>query len=188
MASKYAAILPKLPKLPPEDASRQQNLDEFKKLIPTKEPEFLARAYITLRNGIGPKLTSEEFGALIVRLGKDGLSELLAECNFQIEAYEQMLAASQQAKAAGWGKYGVSENSFRMADGATIRVQSEPYGKVMDKELFRQWCIDNGYETQLQLWPSRMNAMVKERLLAGENVPDGTEAFSYDKIVFEKAK
>lgn len=185
---KYAAILPKLPKLPPEDASRQVKLDEFKQLIERREPEALGQTYVRLRIGSGPKLTPQEFGTLIARLGKDGLSELLAECNFQIEAYEQLLASSQQAKVAGWGKYGAGENAIRLADGSTIRVQTEPYGKVMDKEAFRLWCIANGYASQLQLWPSKMNMMVKERLLAGENVPDGTEAFSYDKIFYEKGK
>jgi hypothetical protein len=184
----YADIIPGLPKLPPEDQSRQDKLDEFKTLLPSKDPNHIARVYYKLRCGGGPKLTPQEFGQFMVRLGKEGLTELLSEVNFQLEAYEQLLVASQQAKEEGWGKYGVGDNALRLEDGTTIRVQQEPYGKVMDKEAFRVWCCQNGYERQLQLWPSSMNSIVKERLKAGENVPDGTEAFSYDKIVFTAGK
>jgi len=43
--------------------------------------------------------------------------------------------------------------------------------------------MENGYERQLQLHASTMNAIVKERLIAGEAEPDGCEAFARTKIV-----
>lgn len=67
---------------------------------------------------------------------------------------------------------------MRLESGTSISTFVEPYGQVKDKEAFRQWCIANGYESQLQLWPGTMNSVTKERLLAGEATPTGVEVFA----------
>lgn len=166
--SKYAAVLPGLTKLPPEDTGWQAKVNLVKASITRREAEFLAVKYVERRQL------------------KEEIDARLSEVNAEIAALEQLLAESQEQRAEGWGRYGVKDNALRLADGSTIRVQQEPTGKVVDKEAFRQWCVANGYETKLQLWPSVMNAIVKERLLSGEPEPDGTEAYSYTKVVFVK--
>lgn len=166
---KYDEVLPNLPKLLAE-APRQEKIDQEKAKVVVREPSLMAESYIALR------------------AAKDGLKAQLSSVELKIEAYEQLLTESQENQEDGWGRYGVKDNALRLPTGDTIRIQPEPYGKVVDKEAFRLWCIANGYERQLQLWPSTMNALVKERLLAGEPEPDGTEAFSYTKIVWVKGQ
>ena len=166
---KYDAVLPSLKPLPPADAGYQEKVDRAKEQITDRAATALAAEYARLR------------------AEKDKANAALSAINLRIEAYEQLLAESQESRAEGWGQFGVKDNALRLASGETVRIQKEPYGKVADKEAFRLWCIANGYERQLQLWPSTMNALVKERLLTGEEPPDGTEAFSYVKVMFVKA-
>lgn len=104
--------------------------------------------------------------------------------NLKIEACTQLLVASQDRGDEGWGKYGVKDNALRLENGDTIRVHAEPYGQVKDKEAFRLWCIANGYERQLQLWPSTMNALAKERRVNGDPDPDGVEVFRKEQVKF----
>ena len=201
--NKYDTVLPLLPKLPPEDPSRQSQIDAVKASVVQRNAAALAEGYVLLR------------------ATKDEAVARLAVIQLRLEAYEQLLTESQEAGAEGWGAYGVKDNALRLASGETVRVQPEPYGKVVDKEAFRLWCVapadvcmlcgnsehalihhqledgsyspachkykpGGGYENQLQLWPSRMNAIVKERLLHGEPNPDGCEAYVSTKVVLVK--
>jgi len=97
-----------------------------------------------------------------------------------------LLQRSQEHGEPGWGQYGVKDNALRLPDGSTVRVDQEPQARVMDKEAFRLWCIANGYERQMKLHHGTMNGIVKERALAGEPGPDGTETYAYTKVVFVK--
>ena len=162
---KYDHVLPGLPKLPPSDLSYQEKVQAIKDGVATHDAVLLANNYLTLRRR------------------KDELNAIISEVNTRIEAFEQLLAESQEIQSAGWGDYGVKDNALRLPTGETIRVQPEPYGQVKDKEAFRLWCLANGYERQMHLWPTTRNAIVKERLLKGEPEPDGCETFSKNKIV-----
>lgn len=186
---KYAKVLPKLQPLPPQDASYQEKVDEAKRKVigEDREPTAMAERYAILRRGLGPPLDTPEAVKLITRLGREGLKALSSQCELWIKAYEQLLAESQEAKEEAWGRFGMKENALRLPSGETVRIQKEPYAKVVDKETFRVWCIANGYESQLQLWPSTTAAIVKERLLLGEPEPDGTQAFSYTEVQFVKS-
>lgn len=171
---KYDAVVKELAPRPPDDPSRQERLETIKKLLLVQNngdlsANDLADSYALARR----RLAEIETAAYNIGL--------------VIEALTQMLCASQDAGAEGWGQYGVADNAIRLPDGSTIRHQREPYGKVTDKEAFRKWCIANGYENQLQLWPTTMNAITKERLVKGEPEPDGVTAYSYSKLVFEDA-
>lgn len=164
---KYDEVLPGLPKYQ-EEPDYQEKINKVKIEIYDKDATVLAEGYAEAREV------------------KEDLQRDLYLINLKIAAYEQLLDDSQLRQAAGWGDYGAKDNMIKLPSGATIRVSKEPYGKVVDKETFRLWCIANGYERQLQLWPATMNALVKERLLAGEAEPDGCEAFSMTKIFFTK--
>jgi hypothetical protein len=170
MPSKYDAVLPNLRPAPPADPSWQDRVERFKATIVERDSASLAAEYVNLR------------------AAKDDLDAEASVLNLRLEAYTQLLVASQDADADGWGRYGVAGNALRLASGDTIRVQREPYGQVRDKEAFRLWCVANGYERQLQLWPSTMNAIVKERLVAGDPEPDGVEAYARAKVVYVQAK
>lgn len=167
---KYAAVLAErnLPKAPPADAGWQARIDATKANILTRDATRMAEAYVEHRRR------------------KAAIEETLGQLNTVIAAYEQLLAESQEQGAEGWGAYGVKPNAIRLATGETVRVTREPQAKVVDKEAFRRWAIANGYESQLQLMWQTTNGIVKERLLAGEPEPPGTEAYSYTKIVLVK--
>lgn len=184
---KYARIIPNLQPLPPEDPSFQAKIEEVKKTVTDRDAYSLAESYAIFRKGSGPELTKDEITKLLVRLGKDGIQALASRCEVYVRAYEQLLDDSQSQQADGWGKYGVKDNALRLPGGETIRIEKEPSGKVVDKEAFRLWCIENGYERQLQLHYQTMNTIIKERLLAGEAEPDGTEAYAYTKVKYVKA-
>jgi hypothetical protein len=157
--------LPDLPKLPP-DPSKQDKIEDVKMTVVDRSARTLAETYIDLRRE------------------KNRIQKELSDINVRVEAYEQLLEDSKETGLGGWGQYGVKDNALRLSTGDTIRVQKEPYGQVVDKEAFRQWCIANGYERQLQLWPSTMSSIVKERLISGEPEPDGCETYAKTTIVY----
>lgn len=176
MASKYAKVLPGLKPAPVADVGYQQKVDEVKlSLISDEQGNRRSATDLAL---IYADLCDED--AVVKRLQYD--------INLKFEALTQLLTASQAAAEAEWGKYGVEDNALRLETGDTFRVQPEPYGQVMNKEEFRRWCVENGYERQLQLWPSIMNAVCKERLLEGKPLPDGCDVFLKTKIVYTPKK
>lgn len=162
--SKYAKVLPGLARLQTTTEPYQQRVNTLKQALAGEPITDIAALYAELRQ--------EE----------KALETQVKELNLRIEAVTQLLVTSQDSGDEAWGQYGASPNSLRLPSGDTIRVQSEPYGHVVDKEAFRQWCIANGYESQLQLWPTTMNAVTKERLLAGEELPTGVEVFRRDSL------
>ncbi len=112
------------------------------------------------------------------RLVLDGISEWRSSAQLLVDAYEYAMVQQMEEEGVA---------SLRLASGASVSTHSEPYGKVVDKEAFRLWCIANGYEGQLQLWPSTMNALAKERTLAGEAPPDGVEVTCKVMVRLNKA-
>jgi hypothetical protein len=167
---KYEAVLQqrKLLPFPVDDPSRQAQIDELKRQLDPRDAVALAQSYVALRARY------------------DALKAQLSTLYLQVEAHEQRLAESQEARANGWGQYGAKDNMLRLPSGETVRIQPEPSGKVVDREAFRAWCIANGYERQLHLHSSTMQAIVKERLLHGEPEPDGTEVYAYTKVVLTR--
>lgn len=166
----YDAVLPGLPEREPEDPARQVKVSMAKEEIKNRDPEAMAEQYVNLRKKA------------------DDLEDQLSVLNLLMEAYEQLLTASQKAKQPAWGRYGANPNALRLPDGNAVRIQPEPYANVKDKELFRQWCIRNGYENQLQLLWQTTNSITKERLIAGDPEPDGVQATVSFKVVWQKAQ
>ena len=106
----------------------------------------------------------------------------------RLTAIEQMLIDSHEANQPGWGLYGAAPHTVKLASGACLDVQPEPEAKVEDRESFRLWCIANGLEEKLQLWPSTMAAIAKERLLEGLAPPDGVAIKVRSKVKYRRAK
>lgn len=171
MASKYAAILDGLQHLPPELPAYQQKIDAIK-------------VEIRAASCVAPETIAQEYAK--IRAVKDALAAELSTVQERVTALEQMLVESLDADEPGWGNYGGTPTTIKMVNGSSVRVDYEPVGKVEDKEAFRLWCLDNGLERALQLWPSTMNSLVKERALAGDAPPAGVGMFVRAKIVFRK--
>lgn len=170
MPSKYDAVLPGLKPAPIADLTYQAKIDEVKQTIGKRDPTDLVSLY----------------GALCDEDAR--VKKVQYDLNVRFAALEQLLADSQERGEPGWGDYGATETMIKLADGTKLQVQPEPYGQVKDKEAFRQWCIANGYERQMQLWPSTMNSICKERLVEGEPLPDGCEVFRRPRVVFTPVK
>ena len=112
------------------------------------------------------------------RLQKKELETREKEVNRYIEAIVSLIIPMYEEQ-------GIS--SMRIAEtGQTIAVQDEPIAKVLDRDVFRKWCIANELERSLQLPYATANAIVKERLLNGDPEPDGVEAFTFSKVVLRK--
>ncbi len=189
---KYDHVTGNLPPLPLENVGFQEKVNAFKdevRAVQVHTSESLAKAYKELRRGTvgADALRDPEFtNSMIDLLGDDGIDALMKACNIRVAAYEQMLAESHDHDEPGWGMYGASDNTLRLSDGGSVSVSREPTGKVKDKNVFRLWCITNGLEETLQLWPSTANSIVKQRCLDGKPAPDGIEVFSLTKVILRK--
>jgi hypothetical protein len=167
---KYAGVIDNLDALPVENQQYQDKIDTIKaELRPSlSTTELLAKEYAAVRES------------------KEELKDQLSIIQERLTAIEQILYESFDQGEDGWGDFGAGENTLRMKFGGSVSVQLEPVGKVLDKEAFRLWCIANGLENSLQLWPSTMNAIAKERCVKGEPNPDGIKVFFQPKIVWRK--
>lgn len=202
---KYAAVMDGLKPAPVADQKRQDKIEEAKTELLLDEMTGELR-----------ELTAEELAKLYTNLRhEDDEAEALRYArHLKLEALEQLIVKSWDEDQDGWGTYGAGPNTLRLREGYAIDVESLPEGKVVDKEAFRQWCvapadvcmvcghgfedhdIDNtpahefkpggGLERQLQLWPSSMNAIAKERCLAGATPPDGVEVYARNKVKLRK--
>lgn len=161
MASKYASVISKLPKFIDPDAGYQEKVRTVKATITESTPAELSGMYSLLR------------------ARKEEIEDELYAINIQIAACSQKLIDVFE-------EHGLS--SVKLTTGEAVRTQSEPYAVVRDKELFRQWCIDQGLERSMHLSWQSANSMVKERLQEGEDTPSGVEAFVSTKVVLTKAK
>lgn len=123
----------------------------------------------------------------LARRSKDEAKAILSFVQLRVTALEQLLVTSQKEDERGWGEYGATEKTVRMQSGGSVRVEYEPAGKVVDRERFQQWCLDNALVNRMYLNPQTMNAILKERLLAGMPEMDGVEAFSRAKVKLIKA-
>lgn len=165
MAGKYAHLVDKLPKILPEKTPYQEKIEEVKRqILGEHEVEWLpastlAADYRAIRDEI------------------DALEEQVSKATLRLEAVSQMMINQFDVEGLG---------SLTIADGATVRVQVEPYAQVKDKEAFRLWCIANGLEQSLCLPWASTNSITKERLLSGQPEPDGVEAWQKSKIVLKR--
>jgi hypothetical protein len=169
---KYDEVKKTLKKAEPEDTAYQLKVVEEKTRLSAAtdiNPEALAALYFAARD-VDDRIEEERYANQIT-----------------LNAIEQLLIESANRAEAGWGLYGAKPNQVKLSTGDSVFVRSEPKGKVVDKEQFRLWCIKNGLGHELQLWPTRMNAIVKERLLAGATVPEGTAAQLIEKVVPRRA-
>lgn len=170
---KYAGVVQTLDPLPVADQTYQDKIEAIKVAIVSNEthtPESLAKNYIFWRTK------------------KDQLKAELAAVQEQVTAFEQLLSHSYDCGDEGWGMYGAHENTVKLPNGSSVAVQLEPAAVVEDREAFRQWCIRNGYERELRMWPSTTLAITNERLLADPPLPapDGVKSYVMSKIVYRK--
>lgn len=164
MASKYADVLKKLDRLPVQDQSHQDRIDEIKQEILQTTPSqgtALATLYGQLRRLVDERETE------------------LKVIKHRLEAVSQLLVNQYEVE---------SVTNVTLGNGDKVRVQEEPYAVVENREQFRQWCIANGFETSLMLPWQTTNATTKAYLLDGRPEPEGVKAYFRSKIVFQSGE
>lgn len=109
---------------------------------------------------------------------KEELKEQLEIINLELEARQSLLAERFDADGTQAIKINTGENFF---------LSEEPYAKVVDKHALNQWFKENDMEDILSpVWTS-LNALVKERLEAGQNLPPGVDVFMKTTVVMRRS-
>jgi len=130
---------------------RKKILDEKAKYEHARKSSAdLAKAYTELRDD------------------KDDLEEELKGINGKIQALQELLIESFEADDL---------SAVRTTNGYLVSTKYDPYASVKDKEAFRHWVIENGYENLLTLPWQTTNAISKTLLESGEAPPDGVEVY-----------
>jgi hypothetical protein len=112
------------------------------------------------------------------RAEKDRLNDLLGKENLRLEALTQLILKKMEDDGV---------TMVRLADGSSLSMKDEPYSQVSDRTAFLTWVKENGLEDLLTVHFQTMNALVKERLLNGEELPVGVKAFLKSSITRRKA-
>lgn len=164
MASKYAKILPNLPKMVGSAGDEPGYQDKVNQVKATYAADYpmaqLAIDYVNLR--------SQE----------DELNEQLKEIRLRKAAVEQMLLDKMEDNGL---------DSMRLATGQSVSAQPEPYAQVVDRDALLSWVKANGLERSLTLPWQTVNSLTKERLMNGDSEPDGVTVFNKAKLVLRKA-
>lgn len=124
---KYSGVIDKLPRMVGSDPDHADKVAAVKRLIlegdpadPDCPPEPRTAAHFASRYAD-------------VRRAKDELSKQEKELNVLQQAYTELLIDQYEAEGI---------HSLELEDGGTVRVQSEPYARVEDKDKLRDWAIN----------------------------------------------
>jgi hypothetical protein len=188
---KYTKVMENLPVIYATDPARHEKIKEAQRHI-AADPGFKFQG-----GSIGFKYTQ-------LRATKDILQKAAKNVGFRIDALVQMAdeqfineginsikldagvnypAALEMAHAE---LDAIPAGSIKMPLEPTVRLQPEPYAKMVDLDKNREWAIANGLERSLRLpWP-KLNMLLKGALLEGDPYPDGVDAYKKQKLVLVK--
>lgn len=141
--------------------------------------DALAKILLTIIDSPRGKRHGSELakGYALVRRFKDFVDELDSQANLVKAAYEKLIEDQYENEGV---------RSLTVTGVGSLRTQPEPHTRVVNRDEFREWCIKNGLERSLSLPWQTANAIVKERLLAGDSLPEGVEAESKTKLVLTR--
>jgi hypothetical protein len=179
MPSKYDAIFPKLKKMEfgetDEDPRYQDKVNAVK-------AEWLA-------NGeFDPSADGLAKNYALCRKVVDEVKAMLYLANIEVQAAEQMLITSYENGHQGWGTYGSAPDTIRTVTGDKMKVQPEPYTKIVDKSSFYKWVFKSKLDSLMVFPWQTANKHAKDLLMKGQPPPDGTEVKLHMKIVYTPFK
>ena len=114
-----------------------------------------------------------------VRVEKHSAKKVLDEINLRLTAYEQILTNKFE-------EAGITQ--VRLETGETISTQIKPYARISDRDKFRTWRVENGYENSLVLPWQTTNSLVSDRLVEGLPEPDGIDTYKQTTVVLRKGR
>ena len=162
---KYDAILDELPRSFGQEPEKQEKINAIKGKI--RE----------ITNVLDVKELASKYG--LIRAEEDELKKSVKYLGLERAAYEQLISVLYEAQE-------ITHNKF--TDGSSISVYYEPRAAVVNKLEFLEWCIENGYRNELTLQWQITNRITKERLLEGEEEPEGVVAAAVLKVRYAKPK
>lgn len=144
--------------------------------LPRLQENFSDRVEMR-RSELRGRSTVELLRAYIdARQKKDAIEE-------ELSTVEETIRAAASLIVARYEEEGIT--SMRTLTHA-VSHQVEPVAKVADAFALRAWARENGFEERLALPWQTVNALTKERLLAGEAPPPGVEVYALDKLKLVK--
>ena len=202
---KYAAVLDGLKPAPPEDASYQQQIDKAKTEFASMTAAQIAAKYTLLR--LEHEVKKAEAALIYVKV--EAAAQLLAQSQEKGDEGWGLYGAGENAIRLPNGDTirvdeepaprVVDKEAFRlwcMAPADVCMTCGEREGAPWhdnpalhpNDAQVHEFHPGGGYETKMQLWPTTMASVAKERLLAGDPQPDGVEVNRYKKIVYTPHK
>lgn len=163
---KYDSVIHKLQRLDLVDETSEDKIKEAVAALRSRPLSEIAKQYKALR------------------LREAQLKAQLSALNVDLSACVRVLVESQEQGAEGWGQYGAPKTTLRLVTGESISIYSEPYTTTEDPEVLRQFFVTEGLDSLLTPNANRVNAMNKERLLAGKEGLPGTKVWYRPKVVF----
>ncbi len=166
---------------------------------------------------LGTKRNATAFASAYgtMRVVVDKLSDLKSGIQLLVDVYERMMVEQMEAEGihsmhldSGAGVSTFEEPQGKVIDKEAFRLwcvappdrcmvcggHEDALGHQVSDEQVTPHSFEHhpfkpggGYERQLQLWPSTMNTVVKERTLNAEPAPDGIEVYSRTIVRFTKA-
>lgn len=101
---------------------------------------------------------------------KERVEAWRASVQLLLDAYEGLMLEQMEADGVA---------SLRLASGQSVSTFLEPYATVKDPEALRAWALaDPDLRRKLSLPWATVNALNKERLLAGDAPPPGVETYA----------
>jgi hypothetical protein len=164
MASKYEAVFQRLEKILNTEPKHQEKIDAVKKAM-REEPSFELHA-----SSLAAEYTN-------VRREKDGIEKTLSDCQVRLDAVFQMMCEQFEVEGT---------KAITLENGDNVRIQPKIYASVVDAEVFRLWCLEQGLERQMTLHPQTAKSLINQRLFEGDPEPPGTKASVVDSAVFTK--
>jgi phage host-nuclease inhibitor protein Gam len=151
---KYDTLKSKLPKFE-QEPTFQRAVDAVKIQYQALDAPELARIYS------------------LERRRKKDFEEQIADLNVGLEALNQLIL--DRMEAGGLKK-------FSLASGECCFQQTEPYSSIQDRQALMAWIKKQRMQNLLTLQWQTLNAMNKERLLAGKPEIPGTKAWNKTSI------
>ena len=157
---KYTAIAAELT-AKPEPSEFQDKVNAVKVTVKKVQPANLAHEIVR------------------IRAEKDAIKKSLSTINVRLVAHEQLLAEAFESS-------GITHLTLESGD--SISTSIKPYARIQDRDAFRAWCVNHGLEQALVLPWQTTNALVSERLMNGQDEPDGIDTYKQTTIILRKGR
>lgn len=111
------------------------------------------------------------------RIEKEDLEKLLKDVNERLDSIENNLVDLMESSDL---------TALKTSEGHHLSLRGACYPTVKDKDTFRSWVVENGFEDALTMHHSTLKALCKELLEEAKPLPDGVEAFMKSRITFRR--